>query len=352
MRSRNVDLLRAAAIARVIVYHVFGRAWLTIAFPAMGVMFALAGSLMAASVERRGPQAAVKSRVRRLLPPLWALGLVAVTIMLAAGWSTRDTTHPLNPATLLFWIFPVGDPPGSTWGMSLWEVLWYIRAYLWFVLLTPLVLVLYRKSWWAAIAAPLVLLAGLTISGWTPADEGHNIIWDVAIYGPCWIIGFAHHDGRLARVRLPVLLTVAGISAVGGMAWLFAHHLAHDGDLNDVPVSQALWSLAFMLLVLRWRPSMDWLDRMPSVATIVRFINARAVTIYLWHNPLIPVAGAFVTMLVAQRWGRWEPVLVFGIDIVFTLIVTLAIGWVEDLAARRRPAVVPVPVEKIMVETV
>ena len=44
MRNRNryLDLLRAAAIGRVIVYHLFGWPWLTIVLPAMGVMFALA----------------------------------------------------------------------------------------------------------------------------------------------------------------------------------------------------------------------------------------------------------------------------------------------------------------------
>jgi hypothetical protein len=36
----------------VIVYHSLGLAWLTVAFPAVGLMFALAGSLMAASLDR------------------------------------------------------------------------------------------------------------------------------------------------------------------------------------------------------------------------------------------------------------------------------------------------------------
>lgn len=43
-RDRYLDLLRAVALVRVVVYHLFGWAWLTILFPSMGVMFALAGS--------------------------------------------------------------------------------------------------------------------------------------------------------------------------------------------------------------------------------------------------------------------------------------------------------------------
>jgi peptidoglycan/LPS O-acetylase OafA/YrhL len=43
MRNRYLDLLRAAAVARVVVYHVTGWSALTILFPAMSVMFALGG---------------------------------------------------------------------------------------------------------------------------------------------------------------------------------------------------------------------------------------------------------------------------------------------------------------------
>jgi peptidoglycan/LPS O-acetylase OafA/YrhL len=67
MRNGYLDLLRAAAIVRVVVYHATGWAALTVVFPAMSVMFALAGSLMAASLDRWGPWA-VERRMRRLLP--------------------------------------------------------------------------------------------------------------------------------------------------------------------------------------------------------------------------------------------------------------------------------------------
>ena len=53
MRNRYLDLLRAAAIVRVIVYHLFGWPWLSMVLPAMGIMFALAGSLTATSLDKR-----------------------------------------------------------------------------------------------------------------------------------------------------------------------------------------------------------------------------------------------------------------------------------------------------------
>ncbi|MEV6815332.1 glycosyltransferase, partial [Micromonospora sp. NPDC051296] len=84
-RDRWFDVLRAVALARVIVYHMWGFAWLSWAFPAMGVMFALAGSLMARSLDR-APAGALNARLRRLLPALWAMGLLLVPTMIWHGW--------------------------------------------------------------------------------------------------------------------------------------------------------------------------------------------------------------------------------------------------------------------------
>src|SRR6187402_3917737 len=95
VRNRYLDLLRAAAIVRVIVYHLFGWPWLSILLPAMGVMFALAGSLTAASLDKRAAGPVITSRLRRLLPPLWLLGLIAVPIMIYLGWAgEEDGEHP------------------------------------------------------------------------------------------------------------------------------------------------------------------------------------------------------------------------------------------------------------------
>jgi peptidoglycan/LPS O-acetylase OafA/YrhL len=79
----------------------------------------------------------------------------------------------------------------------------------------------------------------------------------------------------------------------------------------------------------------------------VRFINSRAVTIYLWHHPMISVAGALITFLAVSHIGAWTEPAVFLVDVALTLLVALAVGWVEDIAARRRPALLPVPGKKL-----
>jgi peptidoglycan/LPS O-acetylase OafA/YrhL len=347
VRNRYLDLLRAAAIVRVIVYHLFGWPWLSLLLPAMGVMFALAGSLAAASLEKRPARKVVVGRLRRLLPPLWMLGLIAVPVMIAAGWAGEH--HGEHPFTLghawhlAFWIFPLGDPPGSERAADLWDPLWYIRAYVWFLLLSPLMWMAYRKIGWFAVAAPIVAIVVLDKTGFTLPDTADAAMWDFVTYGACWMAGFAHHDGRLRRIgpRTLVFLTVTlGLIA---LYWQQGHQGEEHWDLNDVPESQALWSIAFVLIALRWDPSMTWLPRVRPLDRLVTLLNARAVTIYLWHNLAITAVWPLLG-LVALGGVTFDDI-GHGLDgpvdlataLLLTLVAVLAFGWVEDLAAKRRP---------------
>jgi peptidoglycan/LPS O-acetylase OafA/YrhL len=218
VRNRYLDLLRAAAIVRVIVYHLFGWPWLSIVLPAMGVMFALAGSLTAASLSKRDAGPVIASRLRRLLPPLWLLGLIAVPVMLVAGWAAEtDGEHPFSPARLAFWVLPLGDPPGSDQAVDVWEPLWYLRAYLWFILLSPALFALWKRIGWAAVALPLVIMAALDITGFELPETADAALWDFVAYGACWIAGFAHHDGRLRALK-PGLVFPVALAMVAGAA--------------------------------------------------------------------------------------------------------------------------------------
>jgi peptidoglycan/LPS O-acetylase OafA/YrhL len=351
VRNRYLDLLRAAAIVRVIVYHLFGWPWLSLLLPAMGVMFALAGSLAAGSLEKRSARKVVVSRLRRLLPPLWLLGLLAVPVMLVAGWaSERNGEHPFDPGHawhLVFWLFPLGDPPGSDRAADVWDPLWYIRAYVWFLLLSPLMWLAYRKIGWFAVAAPIVGIVVLDKTGFSLPDTADSAMWDFVTFGACWMAGFAHHDGRLRRIGPRTLVFTVLVLGLAALYWQQGHQGEEHWDLNDVPESQALWSIAFVLLALRWEPSMTWLPRVRPLDRLVTLLNARAVTIYLWHNLAItavwPVLG-----LVALGGVTFDDIghdLDGPVDLttalVLTLLAVLAFGWVEDLAAKRRPRLWP-----------
>ncbi|WP_239091008.1 acyltransferase family protein [Asanoa iriomotensis] len=332
-RDRWFDLLRAAALVRVVLYHLFPVAWLGLGYPAMGVMFALGGSLMARSVDRSAARA-VRSRLRRLLPALWVLGAVIVPAMLVVGWDD----HPTWP-TLLLWLLPVADPPSTEWAAPVSGILWYLVTYLWLVVLSPALLALYRKARIFTALAPLVLLPLYELAPWPFGDRAASVVENVLTFAACWVLGFAHRDGDLRRLRFPLVLVVSAITTSAAIGWA----VTSGTDLEDSPVAYAVYSIGFVLVLLRLAPRMDWLARHRRTDKTVTLLNSRAVTIYLWNNAAITAAFPVGDLL--QVWVVGDTVAEVGyaaIALWLLALIVIHVGWVEDLAARRRPRLLPI----------
>ncbi|GGS06525.1 membrane protein [Micromonospora fulviviridis] len=330
MRNRYLDLLRFLAIVRVVVYHVTGWAALTLIFPAMSVMFALAGSLMAASLDRTGVPA-VARRLRRLLPSLWVLAAVFVPAMLLTGL-------PLTPKVLL-WLFPVSDPPANQWGAIALSPIWYLRDYLWFVLASPVALWLFRRAPLPTLLAPYALLGAIEFG---VLANPPTVLREFGLYFGAWLLGFAHHDGLLRRIANRVLVPLAAALGAAGLCWILTHPGPRGHDLNDIHLGNALWSAAFILVAIGRAPAAaPWVDRIPALGRAVTVLNRRALTVYLWHMPFVVALTPLVDVV---GWSHQDPLgLAFRVALVFALVgvVTLLVGWVEDLAARRTPELVP-----------
>ncbi|MEQ7128844.1 acyltransferase family protein [Actinopolymorpha sp. B11F2] len=269
-------------------YHAIGWAWLSLLFPSMGVMFALAGSLMARSLDRPAVSV-VGGRMRRLLLPFWLFGALVVGAMLLHGWGPgREEDGLAWWSRLLFWIVPLADPPANAWAFQVTGPLWCVRTYVWFVLLSPVLLPTFRQLPWASVLGFLCLAvvaqAGSSFVPETLETVATNLT-ELATFGACWLLGFAHRDSLVDRVG----------------------HL------------------------VSWRP----------VAAAVNLFNARAVTVYLWHE----VALVASVLVIDAMWDvpLFEEVLPldsvwFSFAVAWPLIAVaiVAVGWVEDLAARRR----------------
>jgi peptidoglycan/LPS O-acetylase OafA/YrhL len=365
-RDRYLDLLRSLALVRVVAYHLFGWAWLTILFPSMGVMFALAGSLMARSLSRPALKV-IRSRVRRLLPPLWAFSAVILTMMLVNGWHPTkdpDTSGTWGLLSIFNYGLPIGAPPypvhlGSesgfleaSWPEAAAGPLWYLRAYLWFVVASPLLLWAFRRVPWATLLAPLALTAVVGTGLLTIPGETGNAVTDFAVYGSCWVLGIAHQAGVLKR--FPRYAAVSGAVFVMAFGlWWASTHLGEEGwDLNDIPLAQACWSFGFVLILLQYSPSWQKLPgRLGGWDKLVTLSNNRAVTIYLWHNLLIMATVPIIdkayelpfmqsdraTSALDSTYTMWMFFLVW--PLIGAAI--LAFGWIEDLAAKRSPRLWP-----------
>ncbi|WP_436738637.1 acyltransferase family protein [Streptomyces sp. BBFR102] len=362
-RDRYLDLLRSIALVRVVLYHIFGWAWLTVLFPSMGVMFALAGSLMARSLAR--PAAGViKSRVRRLLPPLWVFGALLLAMLAYAGWNPGRPEGAWGWAELVNYLVPVGAPPypwsigdasgllEQTWAVQAAGPLWYLRAYLWFVLASPLLLWAFRRAPWPTMLAPLALTAVVGTGLVEIPGELGNAVTDFTVYAGCWTLGFAHQRGLLREIPRYLAVSLASLVMAFGLWWA-SGHLGPDGwDLNDIPLAQAAWSFGFVTILLLYSPSWQTLPgRLAKWDPLITLSNNRAVTIYLWHNLLIMATVPLIDLLYRLPFmddPQWENALsstytLWMFVLVWPLIglMVLAVGWVEDLAAKRPPRLWP-----------
>ncbi|MER5894216.1 acyltransferase [Streptomyces sp. NPDC001876] len=336
-RDRSFDVLRALALVRVVAYHTFAWPWLGFLFPAMGVMFALAGSLMARSLERPAV-GVIRGRLRRLLVPVWFFGLVLGVAMLLHGW--------VPGPDVLYWVLPLGDPPGNAWGEQAWAVLWYLRAYLWFVLLSPVLLRVFRSAPLPVLALSLVPVVVLeTVTG-VPEGRLGSAVGDLSVFLFCWLLGFAHREGVLDRLRGAGVAGAALPLMAAGAWWAVRHRVDGSFDLDDIPLAQALWSAGFVLLLLRFRPRFDGLARHPVADRLVTVFNARAVTVYLWHEVALMASVPLIDLMwevpVMEQHLALDSLWVqFGVAWVLTAAAVVCFGWVEDVAAKRRPRLLP-----------
>ena len=350
-RDRYIDTLRALALVRVVTYHLVGWAWLPLLFPSMAVMFALAGGLVASSLSRANHWTMLHKRLRRLLPPLWALGAILVPLMLAHGWtydSERYIGQPLTWTSLTNWVVPFYTPGASEWGAPLVVPLWYLTAYMWLLLLSAPLLWLWRRWPLRTMAVPLGIVVmfstGALVSTGSRTDE---ICLNLGTFGACWMLGFAHHDGSLRRLPVRLILPLGLVLIALGLGYAHTYpNPEHGANIDAIPMANALYGLGYALLLLRFYPSFEWMRRRRLLDALIAAVNARAMTIYLWSNVAILSAIAIERRYGAALWydssdlGTRRAVQYVGVWLLIAVAV-LAFGWVEDIAGKRRPRLLP-----------
>ncbi|GAB3859258.1 acyltransferase family protein [Dactylosporangium cerinum] len=267
--------------------------------------------------------------MRRIVVPFWVLGAFAIVLMSFMG----GLEHTWR---LVLWFLPLDDPPTSEKGGVWFSQIWYVRSYLWFIILSPVMLWLFRKAPIPTVLVPF----GILVTMWETGHGTGGMVRDFFMYAPMWMLGFAHHDGTLQRVSRKVLwpacLVIGGI----GLFMLYSNPGPRGYDMNDVPVADVLWSTAFLLVMLNAAPTALSLG---AAEPAVEAVNRRALTIYLWHEAVITAvrlaAVAAGVSLLGPYGGLLQIVLVFAL----VTLVVLGLGWVEDLAARRKPKLIPLP---------
>jgi hypothetical protein len=172
-----------------------------------------------------------------------------------------------------------------------------------------------------------------------PPSRVADIVWTTTLYGAAWLLGFARYAGLLDRLPGKACALIAGGLATTGGLWGV---LAAAGQWTlDWQMAEALWGTAVVLVLMRIKPSMDWLRRFPKLAATITALNARAVSIYIWHLPVLLVVGVILGVLGIDPFSLSGRLAALPIGAALLALTVAAVGWIEDLAAKRPPAIIP-----------
>lgn len=311
-RDRSIDVLRAGSLVLVVLLHAtmvgvtfagdapvfenaLERPWFAPVswFVQMMPLFFLAGGFTAAGAWRRararGVSAAgfVAGRLHRLLAPT-AVSLAAI----AAGLAVLGICGV--PADVV-----------ATAGFRVSQPLWFLGVFVLVQSLVPAMLALHERFRIATPVALAVVVIGVDAARMATGIEAIGFL----NLGACWLLvqqlGFWDADGRVDRLSRAARWAIAG-GAVAALALLVtAGPYAADGyvNLNPPTFALVLLGVAQIALFSLARERLRAVAEHRVVGSVVDGISSRAMTIYLWHMPvLIALAGASV--ILAQR-GAW-----------------------------------------------
>jgi hypothetical protein len=323
-----LDLLRAVATLRVVTYHATGDphwSW----FAAMPLMFFIGGALYAQSLDRRPWRTLLPERLRRILIPWWAWVALVFGVYTIAGvwgqvpwWGIPGFLVPILPA-----VGPRGASGPYYWT---WMALWYLNAYIVFMLIG----IPFRR--WVQ-RRPRLVVGLLLVPSLVSGILQEPAIGAVTSSFAFWVLGYTYHDGTI-RIRRPV----TGLALfAGGTAVAIAYAELTTGTkvvLTGIPFLSVVVGLAWLGLAGAIEP---WVDRVMAVRLIaypVEFLKQRALTVYLWHAAAV---GLCASLLGVSGPGvtEWVPRIALVYSVTF--LIVLATGWIEDVAARRPARVWP-----------
>ncbi|HKE73572.1 MAG TPA: acyltransferase family protein [Acidimicrobiales bacterium] len=356
-RDRVVDLLRAASICVVVLWHwslsithwrgdgtltmpnpighVPGKWALTWVLQVMPVFFFVGGYANLAgwqSVTRAGGGAAVflRTRMRRLLLPL--LPLIAV-------WGIFDLA-----------VQATGRRSVLEWGIVVFVPLWFLAVYAAVVAAVPITARLHQAWGWrvpavllAGVLAADVLRLGAEWGGAVPGLVGSACVW---LY--CHQLGYFWRDGTLPAGgrRLAAALVAAGLAALVALTCFGPYSVSMvavqgENTSNMFPTSAPIAALAtFQLgLVMLARPWLDaWLRGRRPWRTVVA-ANGVAMPVFAWHMTALVAflwlyerAGFTLASEPTATWWLTRPVWVVGPGLLLA-------GLLAVLARRRPPGV-------------
>lgn len=343
-RDVFLDAVRTVALIRVVLWHATGAPLLTYLVAAVPMMFFVNGSLLAKSF-RRGIRSVLRDRLQRILVPLWVFSI--------AAFATMSIAYLLNPAPrtavpwrgFVYWLVPIVDPQGSQWeGGYLAAPLWYMRALLWLIALSPLLLWLVRRTRGAIIAIDVVSVFALDAFARRGIWRG-TWAWrvgDLALYATFLMLGFVHRDGGLDFMSRRRWVYAAALGAVAATVWCLTQPIP-DRVVNDSHPAHLLVGFTWLCAFFAARTLIERAGSTRPGGATINWVSQRTITIYLWHSTAVIVSFELLRRSeLTFAPGSWTAILLILTALVTSLFV-LCFGWVEDTANHRIRHAWPVP---------
>ncbi|GAA1055776.1 acyltransferase [Agromyces luteolus] len=336
LRDPVVDLARVACILLVVVAHLLmvgagldpsGRIvlsrpveeqpWFVAATwvgQVMPLFFALGGFTAATSWRRRralGDTAAdfVRSRTLRLAAPALPLFAVVTTALVIATFAGAD------PALRDTIAAGIGVP------------LWFLAAYLLVQCLVPWLLALHERAPRGTLVALAAAAAIVDLARFATGSREVGLIDLLFVGAFVQQLGFWYADGwfgRRSRLQLAAIAVAAyALAWLGVVAGWHAPNMLTN--LDPPTVSLMLLGIAQMSLLTLFHPALGRLMASRSVRAAVSFVASRALTLYLWHMPVIVVVAGATLLLPGLAPAPTDAAWWLGRPAVFALV--LVVVW-------------------------
>lgn len=343
-RDGFLDTVRSIALVRVIVWHAFGIPWISWVIATMPTMFFIAGSLLASTLDRKPVQVMYRARLKRLLVPYWFFAALVLSVLSMVHLMNPRPETEIRLDQLLPWIVPFTDPTASAWeGGWASSPLWYLRAYMWLLLISPLLRAATRRLGAQALLPAIVATAAIELWLHHPAvfDSVQPGTWtwmlgELTLYSFFLMLGFLHYDGAFEGLGRQGLLEWALIGVVACVLW-WADFPAPTGIINHSFIGLMAVGVSWLAFFMLLRPVLSKATENNVTGPFVYLFNRRAMSVYLWHSPAIAIGYWMMDGLAPE--AHITAVLIPSMLLMFIAIA--ATGWIEDVAGGNAPELWP-----------
>ena len=308
-RDAALDGLRALAILRVITWHASGWSWTTWVISSVPAMFVVTGALLARSLQKGSAFHVLWKRFKRLLVPLWCYSIVVYALSLY-----------FQVRTSAVWTFflPFNQPTSLIASQWFTSAMWYLRAYVWVLVLAPFIYALTRR--WKSLIPAVGIVAVAAFGIWNTDTTGFSwAVGDILLYSTCTAAGMAWLVHGRPSARTLHFAAVAFLAAACG--WLL-YRQPLDGVVNNDHVLHLFVGGFWTALLLHFPNTLSSF----STTAVSRFLNKYPLSVYLWHS----MAAWFFWQLVPKKIPTdLRILLIVGLTFLALPVVTYLIGLFE-----------------------